>query len=112
VIVASCGKIGYRSRADALIVLANPRIRRSGKAKGRNEHRAYLCPDCGSWHLTSRRRGERRTATCPVCGLSTEIRSSDNTFRNHYPAGYGSALCDGSGRIPADVPAEGTGGNA
>lgn len=49
----SCGKVRYRDRIAAQIALANTRQHRSAK---RNEARAYRCPRCRGWHLTSRRK--------------------------------------------------------
>ncbi|MGH6657681.1 MAG: hypothetical protein ACRDVE_21040 [Actinocrinis sp.] len=47
-----CGKTAYPDRAAAqyaLIVLAL-----SGEPRDRMPVRAYECPACGDWHLTSR----------------------------------------------------------
>lgn len=49
------GKVHYRDRVAALYALA--RVQHAddtGRPKA--ERRAYRCPRCGSWHLTSRRR--------------------------------------------------------
>lgn len=43
----STGKIRYRDRLGAQIALAGTR------RKDRSEARAYRCPDCRGWHLTS-----------------------------------------------------------
>lgn len=45
-----CSKVRYRDRIAALLALAS--TGRSDKAK-RQERRAYRCPDCKGWHLTS-----------------------------------------------------------
>ena len=51
---ASSGKIRYRDRVAALLALADTRhADRSGRPK--IEKRAYPCPSCHGWHLTSRR---------------------------------------------------------
>ncbi|MFJ6239814.1 hypothetical protein ACIQH0_37810 [Streptomyces griseus] len=42
------GKRRYRNRLDARIALANTRRR------DRGEKRAYQCPGCHGWHLTSK----------------------------------------------------------
>lgn len=47
-----CRKIRYRDRLGALMALASTQRARSS---GREERRAYRCPDCKGWHLTSRR---------------------------------------------------------
>lgn len=44
------GKVRHRDRLAALIALA----RRNHNDKG--EVRAYRCPDCAGWHLTSKKR--------------------------------------------------------
>lgn len=43
----------YRDRIAALLALAD--IGQIDRASAR-ERRAYPCPDCGYWHLTSRKR--------------------------------------------------------
>ena len=47
---ASCptGKVQYRDRVAALLTLAS-------MPGSRDEQRAYRCPDCQRWHLTSKR---------------------------------------------------------
>ena len=45
------GKFRYADRVGALLALADSSA--SAKAR-RNEVRAYHCPDCEGWHLTSR----------------------------------------------------------
>jgi len=47
------GKRQYRTRLDAEIVLAL-RIPRKAHNREKNERRAYRCPQCHRWHLTSR----------------------------------------------------------
>lgn len=46
-----CRKIRYRTMLDAKMALA--RTRSATASKRRNERRAYHCPDCHGWHLTS-----------------------------------------------------------
>lgn len=56
----ACQKIRYRDRIAAQLVLA--KIRHDDKtSRGKTEQRAYKCPDCGCWHLTSMKfwRGSR-----------------------------------------------------
>ncbi|GAA1807163.1 hypothetical protein GCM10009771_06530 [Nesterenkonia flava] len=52
-----CGKARYRDRVAALIALA--RIRNSPRPpRAKEPCRAYPCPQCKGWHLTSKpRRG-------------------------------------------------------
>jgi len=45
-----CKKVRYRDRIAATLALA--KAGRSEKPK-RQECRAYRCPDCKGWHLTS-----------------------------------------------------------
>lgn len=55
------GKRRYRDDLAARIALAG--IRHRNHAPHRQEQRAYRCPKCRGWHLTSqpRRRKERQT---------------------------------------------------
>ena len=47
-----CQKIRYRDRLAALLALA--RTQNTADAAGtRHERRAYQCPACRGWHLTS-----------------------------------------------------------
>lgn len=48
-----CRKHRYRSRVDALIALARVRAKDDVK-RAKQEQRAYRCPRCHGWHLTSR----------------------------------------------------------
>lgn len=49
-----CGKRGYPDKKTARTV-ANQRMHRGGSRKGKVKHlRAYPCPDCNQWHLSSR----------------------------------------------------------
>ena len=45
-----CFKVRYRDRVAAALALA--KIQRQGKS-GHTERRAYRCPNCKGWHLTS-----------------------------------------------------------
>lgn len=49
-----CGKIRYHDRVAAMLALA--KAQRS-PSRRRHESRAYHCPKCDGWHLTSKRRG-------------------------------------------------------
>lgn len=55
----SSGKVAYKSRVGALLALS--RIQYEDKP-GHTEKKAYRCPTCHSWHLTSKVRGGKRTA--------------------------------------------------
>lgn len=48
----SCGKVRYPDRIAAALAMA--RIRAVGEPRGKDVRRAYQCPHCGGWHLTSR----------------------------------------------------------
>ena len=50
----TCHKRRYRSRVDALLALATIQARDDTR-RGKTESRAYRCPDCRRWHLTSQR---------------------------------------------------------
>jgi hypothetical protein len=47
----SCSKIRYRDRVAALLALAS--TARNEQRREKNERRAYRCPKCKGWHLTS-----------------------------------------------------------
>lgn len=47
------GKTRYRDRIGALLALASTQ-RRDGSRRPKTEKRAYRCPDCRGWHLTSK----------------------------------------------------------
>jgi hypothetical protein len=46
-----CAKVRYRNNLDARIALA--KLRAQDKS-GHTERRAYRCPECKAWHLTSK----------------------------------------------------------
>ena len=46
----ACGKVRYRDELAAMLALGSTRRSRSKK---RAEVRAYRCPTCKGWHLTS-----------------------------------------------------------
>lgn len=46
------GKRRYRDRIGALIAMASAR-HKDGSNRGSLEQRAYRCPFCTGWHLTS-----------------------------------------------------------
>lgn len=50
----TCSKIRYRDRIGALLALSSASRKHDGAAK--TERRAYRCPRCKGWHLTSRAR--------------------------------------------------------
>lgn len=49
-----CGKVRYRDRIAALLALASAQ-HADGSKRPKVEARAYRCPDCRGWHLTSRK---------------------------------------------------------
>lgn len=49
-----CVKRGYRDRISALIALAGTAGKKHTRRE-KDEARAYRCPRCGKWHLTSRK---------------------------------------------------------
>lgn len=51
-----CVKIRYRDEIAAKLALA--KLGRQDKP-GHTEARAYPCPACRGWHLTSQKRGKR-----------------------------------------------------
>lgn len=48
-----CGKLGYRDQAEARNALKLARNSHLEKGMASVETRAYECPRCGCWHLTS-----------------------------------------------------------
>ena len=55
--VTVCAKKRYRRRADAVCELRRTRRKKEELGLGRrNECRAYRCPLCFAWHLTSSER--------------------------------------------------------
>lgn len=53
--LCASGKARYRDKVAAMLVLATVR-RRDGSHRPKLEARAYRCPQCRGWHLTSKRR--------------------------------------------------------
>lgn len=52
---STCGKTRYRDKRAALTVANLRAHRKRNRRKGRVKAlRAYPCPDCLGWHLTSR----------------------------------------------------------
>lgn len=49
-----CQKVRYRDRIAALLAMASWQ-HKDGSRRTNTEARAYRCPDCGGWHLTSRK---------------------------------------------------------
>ena len=56
--MAQCRKIRYRDELGAQIALASTGRASRGRARPKDEARAYRCPRCKGWHLTSK--GRRR----------------------------------------------------
>lgn len=54
----SCAKRRYRSEIDAMIALSSAGNSHDGR--GKTERRAYRCPKCKGWHLTSKARGHSK----------------------------------------------------
>ncbi|KMM44867.1 hypothetical protein CWIS_13650 [Cellulomonas sp. A375-1] len=50
--VCPSGKVRYRDRLDALLALSKIGRKDSPRRPG-SEQRAYPCPRCKGWHLTS-----------------------------------------------------------
>jgi hypothetical protein len=50
-----CAKIRYRDAIAAKLAMATA-VRKGGSRRPKLEQRAYRCPDCKGWHLTSQRR--------------------------------------------------------
>jgi hypothetical protein len=48
-----CTKQRYRTRIDALLVMGKTQWKDNPKRE-KVERRAYRCPNCKGWHLTSR----------------------------------------------------------
>lgn len=55
----SSGKVRYRDRVAALLALASAQ-RTDSPRRPKTERRAYPCPQCKGWHLTST--GRRKAA--------------------------------------------------
>lgn len=47
-----CGKTRYRDREEAKDAIRT--IKLSGEVRDKRPVRAYECPDCRGWHLTSK----------------------------------------------------------
>ena len=52
-LLGHCTKKGYRDHKEAIKALHSCVAQRSLGASRRHEVRAYQCPRCGRWHLTS-----------------------------------------------------------
>lgn len=57
-----CGKVRYRDRVAALMVLARI-VAVDSPRRAKQEQRPYPCPLCHGWHLTSQPRRGRDTRT-------------------------------------------------
>jgi len=52
-----CAKVRFRTSLDARIALGlMPDTRRNGSGKLKQQSRAYFCPSCHGYHLTSQSR--------------------------------------------------------
>lgn len=51
----TCAKHRFRTRVDALLAIATIG-RKDNPGRPKTERRAYRCPDCRGWHLTSQGR--------------------------------------------------------
>lgn len=56
----SCTKHRHQTRVDALIALADIQ-RKDSPRRPKTENRAYRCPNCKGWHLTSKTRSSEAT---------------------------------------------------
>lgn len=63
-IVMACGKIGFGSFREAQTAINRSKKRhftkkgeeiRRGRKKEKRPERSYKCPDCGLWHITSKK---------------------------------------------------------
>lgn len=54
-----CGKVRYADRLSALLLLAQAGAAAERRSSTRGETRAYPCPTCRGWQLTSRGRPKR-----------------------------------------------------
>lgn len=57
--MSRCVKVRYRTEVDAKIAMANIGAK-DNPARAKTERRAYRCPKCAGWQLTSKRRGGAR----------------------------------------------------
>lgn len=64
----SCGKVRYRTEVQAANALAVLRDQPGSQVK---PVRAYACPDCEGFHLTSKGRPSARLGTCTPCQFDT-----------------------------------------
>lgn len=53
----TCRKRRYPTRVDAMIALADIDRRAAQGNENRDEIRAYRCPRCKGWHVTSQPKG-------------------------------------------------------
>jgi ssDNA-binding Zn-finger/Zn-ribbon topoisomerase 1 len=51
----ACTKVRYRTELDAKIALASTGFKKHER-RAKSEQGAYRCPECGAWHLRSRRK--------------------------------------------------------
>jgi len=50
----ACGKKKYRDKIAAMMAIANIEARGEDRPSGQIPKRAYKCPACHQWHLTSK----------------------------------------------------------
>lgn len=54
-LMTKCQKVSYRDRIAALLALS--KVQHQDKSyRAKVESKAYYCPDCRRWHLTSKKR--------------------------------------------------------
>lgn len=56
--MTECRKVRYRDRIAAMLAMSNAQ-RIDGSRRDKIEARAYRCPNCFGWHLTSRKNRKR-----------------------------------------------------
>ena len=52
--MADCRKVRFRDKVAALIALSRADLKAKRGNTNRRETRAYRCPHCAGWHLTSK----------------------------------------------------------
>ena len=57
--MSDCGKVRYRDRIAALMALMSTK-RKQATGRAKDEMRAYRCPLCMGWHLTSQQKRQTR----------------------------------------------------
>lgn len=68
----NCPKARYPTRVVALLALSKIQGKKDSR---REETRAYKCPDCGGWHLSSKaKRAGRKKARDERAALKRELQ--------------------------------------